>query len=444
MENAEYDSSRPLAEQVAQKIKDYILEEKLKAGDKLPTETALAKEMGVARCTVREAIKRLESQNILTVRHGAGSFVTDQPGLADDPLGLDFIEDKERLAFDLLEVRNIIEPAIAALAAHHATPEQIAEMEQLYDQMEYHILHGQDYLEEDMKFHRAIAQASGNLVAPQLTPIITASVEVFTEGTHRTRIYTSKDEKTARKAFLGQGILLFGWSFVTAIIGMSCFTIATMNGDTLASGDYAFAYMATNALPPVVGMLFMICGLSATMSSGDSDAISGVTILLTDVYPSITGKTIKEEDYAKFSRVALICTLGAAFFITLFVNDVIGYISTIVGAFLPGVAVAMLLGRFWKRVNWQGGLACIGSGTLLGVLILVLPSFKNWINATMGGPAVPATIVSLVFGIVVSLMFSADTTPEDVRLKHVMNDRRGTVVEKVAAAEAAADAEEDL
>ena len=53
---------------------------------------------------------------------------------------------------------------------------------------------------------------------------------------------------------------------------------------------------------------------------------------------------------------------------------------------------------------YTSGLACIGSGTLLGVLILVLPSFKNWINATMGGPAVPATIISLVFGIVVSLM----------------------------------------
>lgn len=115
--------------------------------------------------------------------------------------------------------------------------------------------------------------------------VLSTAMGVIGTPTHRTRIYTSKDEKTARKAFLGQGILLFGWSFVTAIIGMSCFTIATMNGDTLASGDYAFAYMATNALPPVVGMLFMICGLSATMSSGDSDAISGVTILLTDVYP---------------------------------------------------------------------------------------------------------------------------------------------------------------
>lgn len=47
METAGYDSSRPLAEQVAQRIKDYILEEKLKSGDKLPTETALAREMGV-------------------------------------------------------------------------------------------------------------------------------------------------------------------------------------------------------------------------------------------------------------------------------------------------------------------------------------------------------------------------------------------------------------
>ena len=144
--------------------------------------------------------------------------------------------------------------------------------------------------------------------------VLSTAMGVIGTPTHRTRIYTSKDEKTARKAFLGQGILLFGWSFVTAIIGMSCFTIATMNGDTLASGDYAFAYMATNALPPIIGMMFMICGLSATMSSGDSDAISGVTILLTDVYPSVTGKTIKEEDYAKFSRIALICTLGAAFF----------------------------------------------------------------------------------------------------------------------------------
>lgn len=70
-------------------------------------------------------------------------------------------------------------------------------MESLYNLMEYHILHGQDYLNEDMKFHRTIARASGNLVAPQLAPIITASVEVFTEGTHRTLLQETLDTHKA-------------------------------------------------------------------------------------------------------------------------------------------------------------------------------------------------------------------------------------------------------
>lgn len=255
--------------------------------------------------------------------------------------------------------------------------------------------------------------------------VLSTAMGVIGTPTHRTRIYTSKDEGTARKAFLGQGILLFFWSFITAIIGMSAFAIASKQGVTLDSPDYAFSFMATHVLGPVVGLLFMICGLSATMSSGDSDAISGVTILLTDVYPSITGKTILEKDYAKYSRIALVVTLAVAFFITLFVNDVISYISTVVGGLLPGVAIAMLMGRFWKRANWQGGLACIGSGTVIGLLILFVPAVKAWVNATMGGPAVPATLVSLVFGIVVSLIFPADNTPEEVRLQNVMDDRRG-------------------
>ena len=185
METAGYDSSRPLAEQVAQRIKDYILEEKLKSGDKLPTETALAREMGVARSTVREAIKRLESQNILTVRHGAGSFVTDQPGLADDPLGLDFIEDKERLAFDLLEVRNIIEPAIAALAARHATPEDIERLRRLCERVEAKIHEGDRYIEDDIAFHTCIAESSKNLVVGQLIPVIDTAVMMFVNVTHK-------------------------------------------------------------------------------------------------------------------------------------------------------------------------------------------------------------------------------------------------------------------
>lgn len=180
-----YDQTRPLAEQVAERLKEYILKEKLKSGDKLPTEASLAREMNVARSTVREAIKRLESQNILTVRHGVGSFVADNPGLTEDPLGFAFFEDKRKLTQDLLEIRTIIEPAIAELAARHATQEDIDELDRLYAILEKHIMNGEDYMEEDIQFHTAIARASGNQVVPTLTPIISTAVNLFTEGTHR-------------------------------------------------------------------------------------------------------------------------------------------------------------------------------------------------------------------------------------------------------------------
>lgn len=262
-------------------------------------------------------------------------------------------------------------------------------------------------------------------IMPAIALVLSTYMGVIGTPTHRTRIYTSADEKTAKKAFLTSGTMLFFWSFVTAIIGMSAFAIATMKNETLASSDYAFSFMATHVLGPVFGLLLMIAGLSATMSSGDSDAISGVTILLTDVYPSVTGKTIKEEDYPKYSRIALVVTLGAAFLITLFVNDVITYIQSVVGSLLPGVAVCMFMGRLWKRATWQGGLAAIGSGTVFGVIYLLSSGLQTWVTSNLGGAAVPATIISLVFGVVVSLITPEDNTPEEKRLEAVFAARQG-------------------
>lgn len=262
-------------------------------------------------------------------------------------------------------------------------------------------------------------------IMPAIALVLSTYMGVIGTPTHRTRIYTSANEGTARKAFLSSGIMLFFWSFVTAIIGMSAFTIANGQGVTLESADYAFSFMATHVLGPVFGLVLMIAGLSATMSSGDSDAISGITILLTDVYPSVTGKTIKEEDYPKYSRIALVVTLGVAFLITLLVNDVITYIQKVVGSLLPGLAICMFMGRFWKRATWQGGMATIISGTGFGILYLLVPALSGWVDSTLGGAAVPATIISLICGVVVSLVTPVDNTPEEERVKAVFDARAG-------------------
>ena len=259
-----------------------------------------------------------------------------------------------------------------------------------------------------------------------LALVFSTVMGVLGTPTYRTRIYTSRDEKVARRAFLAQGGMMFLWSFITALIGMSAYAIMVQNGDTLASPDYAFSYMATHVLGPAVGLMFLVCGMSATMSSGGSDAISGVTILLTDVVPSVTGRKIPQKHYVLASRIALVVALAIAFVITLFVDDVIAYIQKVVGSLLPGVGVTMLLGRFWRRATWQGAYASILSGTLFGLVVLLVPPFAEWVRLTFGGPAIPATVLAAVSGVAASLLSAPSAATEDERVAAVFAAREGT------------------
>lgn len=174
-----------LPEQLAEKIIQLILDEGLEQGDRLPNETVLIERLGAGRSSVREAVKLLQSRNIVRVRQGSGTYVASNPGMVDDPLGFTFIEDKRRLARDLLEVRFMIEPEVARMAAEHASEAQVARIRELCDESERLAEAGEDYSEADTEFHNAVAQASGNLVVPRLMPVLKASVPLFIDVTGR-------------------------------------------------------------------------------------------------------------------------------------------------------------------------------------------------------------------------------------------------------------------
>ncbi|MDR3048583.1 MAG: sodium:solute symporter family protein [Elusimicrobiota bacterium] len=239
--------------------------------------------------------------------------------------------------------------------------------------------------------------------------------------TYRMRVYTAKDEKTGLNAITRTAILLLLFSLLPALIGMAAFTIATQNGAAaiLARPDFAFAYLATVVLGPVLGLFFMIAGLSATLSSGDSDAIAGVTILIQDIYPVFAKKALPENKVKKWSRGAIVVTLLCAFVLTLFAKDIMSYILNVLGSFVPGVSVAMFLGVAWKRVTWQGGLAAIFSGTLFGVFYLLVPPFQAYFKAIFTAPAIPATIVSLAFAIIISLATKKPVMTESEKIAAV-------------------------
>lgn len=176
---------KSLVEKVSEAILKHIVDNDLNIGDKIPNEFELAEKLDVGRSTVREAIKALVSRNILEVRRGAGTFISSKAGVADDPLGLNLVKDRMKLAQDLLEVRFMLEPEIASIAAIKATDEDVERLVKLCDEVEELILKKENHRLKDIEFHTEIAKISRNQVVATLIPIIDKSIEIFIELTKR-------------------------------------------------------------------------------------------------------------------------------------------------------------------------------------------------------------------------------------------------------------------
>ena len=176
-------SVRSLADQTADKIIKRIIDKGLEKGEKLDNEKVLCESLNVGRSTLREAVRMLASRNILTVRHGSGIYISEKLGIPDDPLGFTFIKDKRKLVFDLLEFRRIIEPPICAMAALYSTPDGVARLRELSDEVNRLIKAGLPHTDADAAFHSQIGYMSRNTVMPKIEPIIFNAISLFIKVT---------------------------------------------------------------------------------------------------------------------------------------------------------------------------------------------------------------------------------------------------------------------
>lgn len=154
--------------------------------DKLPTEAELSEKLNVGRNTVREALRLLVSRNIVTIRQGSGIFLSEKQGVADDPFGFSLVSDRRKLIRDLIQVRVMLEPPIAALAAQNAAEEEIQELEQILQNMESLMTKREPYEKLDIEFHIKIAGCSHNGVMSNLVPVISRSIAVFAREVQNT------------------------------------------------------------------------------------------------------------------------------------------------------------------------------------------------------------------------------------------------------------------
>jgi DNA-binding FadR family transcriptional regulator len=168
-----------LTGQIVDQLCQFILDRHLTVGEKIPNEFELAQLFHVGRGTIREAVKLLISRNILEIRRGKGTFVCDTPGVVDDPFGFIYQEDKIQLISDLISIRYILEPEIAALAAKHATDAEISAMRTIAEAIKERARENQDYSDKDIELHTLIATCSRNRVMLQLIPVIHYGIDLY-------------------------------------------------------------------------------------------------------------------------------------------------------------------------------------------------------------------------------------------------------------------------
>jgi GntR family transcriptional repressor for pyruvate dehydrogenase complex len=145
-------------------------------GTRLPREADLAKQLGLSRNSLREAVRALSLARVLEVRQGDGTYVSSlEPGELLEPTlsATDLL--RGRTVLDLFEVRRMLEPEAAAIAARRAGPDVIRDLRTELDRMTAARERAEELVEADAAFHDVIARAPGNGVLRALLRSLSTS-----------------------------------------------------------------------------------------------------------------------------------------------------------------------------------------------------------------------------------------------------------------------------
>lgn len=162
-----------LSDGLAERVRKLIRSGRYQPGDRLPTIAEMAQRFGVGHPTLREALKKLETLGIVTIRHGSGVYVgrDDNSLLISNPVYSGSISKK--LLVDLMDARMSLELTTVQLAAINGTSEHLERMRSLLDQAGQCLGDDAVLSAMNMAFHREIAVASGNVVLGQLLEVLT-------------------------------------------------------------------------------------------------------------------------------------------------------------------------------------------------------------------------------------------------------------------------------
>lgn len=161
-----------VTERAVQLLTELITSGKIPAGEFLPSEPALSKQLGISRGTIRMALKTLEMRGLVIMRRGIGVEVANRTRqVAIDSLGM-MLQHGDGSITDAFEVRSMLEGQSAMLAAERATDDDLAEIAAALEQIEERGISIDEQIDRDLEFHLRICEAARNPILVALAVVL--------------------------------------------------------------------------------------------------------------------------------------------------------------------------------------------------------------------------------------------------------------------------------
>ncbi|HVV01344.1 MAG TPA: sodium:solute symporter family protein [Verrucomicrobiae bacterium] len=210
----------------------------------------------------------------------------------------------------------------------------------------------------------------------------------------RLTIYSAGSERGARWSMIASGVVVIVFSIAVGITGMHTFQL----NPHLPAGDQSLPWLVMNVLPPWLAALVVVAVVAGISSAANGNAAAAGTFFVRHIHPLVTGRYPKKPVEA--TRYALICAFIVSTFVALYTKSIVGFVVKFLPLTMSGLAVIVLLGRFWKRATWQGAIAALVATPVVALILM----FTVKAGGVFQNPIIPATAVGLIADIVVSLM----------------------------------------
>jgi solute:Na+ symporter, SSS family len=229
--------------------------------------------------------------------------------------------------------------------------------------------------------------------------ILTLVLGVLADPGRRLTMYSAGTEAGAKWSMVTAGGIVIAFSAVVGVAGMYTFQL----NPHLPSADQALPWLVMNVLPPWLASFVVVSVASAIFSSANGNAAAAGTFFVRHIFPLATGRYPKRPLVAV--RRALVCGFVISTALALYTGTIVGFVVKFLPVTMSGLAVIIMLGRFWPRATWQGALAALITTPAVSLLVMFIPGqAKFWNN-----PIIPATVAGVIAQVVGSLLTPPNT-----------------------------------